>query len=209
MKRLLMILLTLALAVGTLVPAVALAIAPAPTCVEVDTQICVGNLPDGGVEGGNNNFCSMNQDGSPNYEEWDEWHFIINQVSPATEEGAPAEITVTFAIAGNVVVDLEGINGSAASYRIKGEYLDDTLLSACGILPAWSCYGNFVLSHAPCESTTTTTTTETSATTSEITEVGGTILPTSKGWMIAPLIALAAAFITVSAVMIWRRQAVK
>lgn len=203
MKRLLVILLTLALTVGTLVPAVALALAPAPTCVEVDTEICVGNLPDGGVTGGDNDFCSNE------LSEWDEWHFIINQLDPATEEAAPAFIIAEFQTAGNVQIDLEGVAGGAAHYRTIGLYLDDTLLDACGTLPAGSCYGNFVLSHAPCESTTTTTTTETSATTSEITEVGGTILPTSKGWMIAPLIALAAAFITVSAVMIWRRQAVK
>lgn len=204
MRKILIILPVLALVIGTLAMTTGvIAIAPAPTCVEVDTEICVDNLPagGGGVTGGDNDYCSNEPS------EWDEWHFIINQLDPATEAGAPAYIIAEFQTAGDVQIDLEGVSGGAAHYRIKGDYLDDTLLDACGMLPAGSCYGNFVLSHAPCGTTTTTTTT--TATTSEITEVGGTILLISKGWMIAPLIALAVAFVSVTAVIIWRRQAVK
>ena len=51
------------LAIGMLIPAVVLAGVPVPPVGTV--QIDVGNIV-GGVEGGNNNFCSKNEDGSPN-----------------------------------------------------------------------------------------------------------------------------------------------
>ena len=63
-------------------------------------------------------------------------------------------------------------------------------------------YGNFNLSHAPCG----TTTTETTVTTLETNEVGGTILPIGKGLMVVPLIVLGVAFLSVTGIIIWRKQ---
>ena len=137
--------------------------------VWASTTICVGNIPSGGVTGGGSNgFCSMNEDGSPNYEEWDEWHFVINGL--ASESVAPTQMTVVFAPAVNVIVPFEKYTGGTAHYRTKGAYLTDTLLSACAELADGVTYTNFNLSHAPCS-------TNGGGTPQEEPEVGGEVYP--------------------------------
>ena len=179
---------------------------PPVTCVTTPTEICADNIPEGGVTGGDDHgFC---EEGSE-----DEWHFVITNLTPATDAGAPAKITAYFNIAGLVDIPLEKITGGTAHYRLTGQYLTDTLEYACGILPAGSCYGNFNLSHAPCGTTTTTDTTSTTTTdttvtteTTSTTEVGGKVYPVNQFLLMVPAIALGVALLSVVGIIIRRRM---
>lgn len=165
-------LLTLALVVVILVPA-------AGVLANGGTEICVGNIGDGVTGGTEHDFCSD----TPGEE--DEWHFIITSIS---EANAPAFITAVFQTAGEVVIPLEGVTGGAAHYRLEAQYLTDTLLSVCGMLPAgivWD--GNFNLSHAPCIDSGSSTGGEVDGQL----EVGGTVYPVNRAVLLAPWIALA------------------
>lgn len=158
MKKILVLVFALTLAVALFAPAMA---DPPPP---LTGNISVDNIPTGGITGGGNNrFCSENED------EWDEWHFVINQLNPATEEAAPDSITAVFQTAGSVTINFDKLSGSVAHYRLEGLYLTDTLLSASAVLPEGVTAGNFNLSHAPC-------TTDNGGGPHE-TEVGGEIYP--------------------------------
>lgn len=188
MKKIFIVLLAMVLAIGMLLPAAAVMAVP-PLRLGPGT-IDVGNIPAGGVTGGDNDFCSTNP------EEWDEWHFVIVDLDPTTS--APASITAVFQTAGSVSVPWEKTTGGTAHYRLEGQYLTDTLLSASAVLVDATC-SNFNLSHAPCSD-------DGGGGPSEIPEVGGEIYPINKAMMLTPAIILAIALLSGTGIFIWRRQ---
>ena len=75
-----------------------------------------------------------------------EWHFVITQV--ASEEQAPASISVSFDNGKTISVSLDKVTGGTAHYATT-QYLDSKVVSATAdIYEGWS--GTFNLSHGPC-----------------------------------------------------------
>jgi hypothetical protein len=205
MKRIVAILLTLITIIGLMVPTIVFA--GDNTCVTVDTQINVGNLPADGVIGGTNHgFCELGKE--------NEWHFIINGLDP--KANYPTSVTAKFQTAGIVTVPWIKTEGNdtngTAHYALTNLYLTDKLVDAWAILPANTCYTNFNLSHAPCTTTTTTTittTTDQTVTTEGISdppEVGGNIYPTDKFGLLAPWIVSGIVIVAVISLMICHRK---
>jgi hypothetical protein len=85
-----------------------------------------------------------------------EWHFVITQI--ASDEQAPASISVTFDNGKTISVSLDKVTGGTAHYATT-QYLDSKVVSATAdIYEGWS--GKFNLSHGPCGSTSPPTPTE-------------------------------------------------
>jgi hypothetical protein len=81
-----------------------------------------------------------------------------------------------------------------------------TAISDCGLVSPNMNNSTPAISYMTFIWQVTTTTTDITATPSDITEVGGTIYPISKGWMIAPAIALIIAILTGTVILVKRHQ---
>jgi hypothetical protein len=185
MKRILMILFAMVVVVGMLAPVTV----SANNIPEGFIQICVGNIPAGGVTGGTEHgFC---EEGSEN-----EWHIVLIGLDPAGNY--PDPIIATFQNAGAVEIPWEKHTGNADHYRLTDEYLTDTLLSVCAIVPEGTTYTNFNLSHAPCP------TDGNGGPYGD--EVGGDVYPIDKAVILAPVIALAVVVLSGTGILVWRRQ---
>ena len=182
MKKIVMIL-TLVLVVTMLVPTAA------ALAVELQ-EICLDNVPPSVTGGTEHGFCSD----TPGEE--DEWHFVITSLNPVVN--APASITAEFQNAGSVVIPWEKTTGSTAHYRLEGVYLDDTLLNACANITVGTQYGQFNLSHAPCDDNGG------SSGGNGQHEVGGTVYPPNKAALLAPWIALAVVTLAATVILVRR-----